>query len=356
MISTSQNCCPVRPQPLLLTFTAPRTQDHIFCPESRLPIRHRLGILAIVVSLTWTCGAAATAAVERFKVESEYLARINELEHGILSEGFESSAWDEVRSPDVFDRHSLPEIISQGLLWEPASKDLFGGFGTRVHGLTTNHNWARSGEWGVYEDHAGDIGYPTSIRISSVSPMYGVGGWFNTNPDGQSVGFLFEDRTTANEPGYYLPGYGAMYPGDNPSFGHEFSGIIDPDGFHAVVLTGTLEVNEKNVLEGGTIYGADDFTIAVAPLLQADFNSDGRVDGSDFLIWQTNFPTPQDAAMTDGDANGDGDVDGEDFLTWQLEFAPAPESRAASRIPEPPGVLLAGSLGCLLGATVHRKR
>ncbi len=146
----------------------------------------------------------------------------------------------------------------------------------------------------MFEGYAGVL-YPTSIRISCDTPMYAVGGWFDTNPDQQSVGFLFEDRTVANEPGYVLPGFGAMYPGDNPATGHAFSGIIDPDGFTAVVLTGTLEVNEKGILEGGTIFGADNFTVVapgVAPVCPGDLNSDNAVDVDDLNIILSGFGTP----------------------------------------------------------------
>jgi uncharacterized membrane protein len=56
----------------------------------------------------------------------------------------------------------------------------------------------------------------------------------------------------------------------------------------------------------------------------ADFSSDGKVDGIDFLIWQAHygrFPTGG-ATKADGDANGDGKVDGLDFLNWQTRYHP----------------------------------
>ena len=42
------------------------------------------------------------------------------------------------------------------------------------------------------------------------------------------------------------------------------------------------------------------------PELAADFNSDGQVDGSDFLIWQRSFGNTSSAGFADGDADGDG--------------------------------------------------
>ncbi len=52
----------------------------------------------------------------------------------------------------------------------------------------------------------------------------------------------------------------------------------------------------------------------------ADFNNDRKVDGTDFLIWQTNYPMQSGATLATGDTDGDGDVDGVDFLNWQQRF------------------------------------
>jgi len=49
----------------------------------------------------------------------------------------------------------------------------------------------------------------------------------------------------------------------------------------------------------------------------ADFDTDGNVDGGEFLTWQRNFGTLGGAARADGDASGDGNVDGGDLGTWE---------------------------------------
>jgi hypothetical protein len=67
----------------------------------------------------------------------------------------------------------------------------------------------------------------------------------------------------------------------------------------------------------GQLTGHADATITVTGDLRADFNGDGRVDGVDFLIWQSHYPTASGATFATGDANGDGKVDGVDFLAWQ---------------------------------------
>lgn len=245
----------------------------------------------------------ASADVERYRDEGAFLARIQQLGHTVVSEGFESAVWDGTRTT-IVDPMFEPEVLSQGVLWEPAARDVFGsGFSNRPHGLSTTPNWARTGGWGMYEYHSGDW-YSTTIRVSSDAPIYGVGGWFDMNPDGQSIGFLFEDRDTANAPGYVLPGYGAMYPGDNPAVGHEFIGFVDPGGFDSVVMVGTLEYNEKGILEGGGYYGCDDFTICIAAGCgDADLVAPlGVLDLADIGAFVAAFSAQQ--APADLDANG----------------------------------------------------
>jgi len=276
----------------------------------------------LLMSVFAVSAQVSSGAVERYRVESEFDARLTEL--GITDrviEGFESSDWDHVRSPTILEFNFAADVISQGVIWSAAAKDVFGDtFSNRPHGITTNLNWARTGTWGMYEFHSGES-YPTTIRVSSDRTIYGVGGWFNTNPDGQSVGFLFEDRTSANAPGYVIPGYGAMYPSDNPSVEHVFSGIIDPDGFNSVVITGTLEINEKGILEGGIIYGADDFTVAVSAslLCLGDCDASGSVDFNDLVSMLFEFGNNTGDAC---DADESGSVDFNDLVAALFVFGP----------------------------------
>jgi|GEM_PF-857396 len=51
----------------------------------------------------------------------------------------------------------------------------------------------------------------------------------------------------------------------------------------------------------------------------ADFDTDGDIDGSDFLAWQRGFGTPN-ATPADGDADNDSDVDAADLTIWQSQF------------------------------------
>lgn len=87
-----------------------------------------------------------------------------------------------------------------------------------------------------------------------------------------------------------------------------------------------------------------------------DFDTDGDVDGADFVAWQTNFPKPSGATLAQGDADGDGDVDGADFVVWQTNF-PTPTGPGASPVPEPQSLALLNIGGLLvvgIGLLRHR--
>jgi hypothetical protein len=71
----------------------------------------------------------------------------------------------------------------------------------------------------------------------------------------------------------------------------------------------------------------------VAP--DADVNSDGVVDGQDFLIWQRNVGATS-ATLAQGDANRDRAVDGADLSYIRDQFGQAdPGHHHASAVPEP---------------------
>jgi hypothetical protein len=90
----------------------------------------------------------------------------------------------------------------------------------------------------------------------------------------------------------------------------------------------------------------------------ADFNSDGVVDGSDFLAWQRGFGTVDSAGLEQGDANGDGLVDAADLNAWStaygMDATPSNSSSLATTVPEPATVGLV--IASLMAASVARRR
>ncbi len=51
-----------------------------------------------------------------------------------------------------------------------------------------------------------------------------------------------------------------------------------------------------------------------------DFDTDGNVDGGEFLTWQRNFGTATGATRAQGDADGNGAVDAADLGVWQATY------------------------------------
>ncbi len=91
------------------------------------------------------------------------------------------------------------------------------------------------------------------------------------------------------------------------------------------------------------------YNITIVEPLAGDFDADNDVDGVDFGLWQTGYPTASGATLADGDADGDGDVDGVDFGIWQANYPT--NLGSAATIPEPAtlSLFLIGGLALLRG-------
>ncbi len=89
-----------------------------------------------------------------------------------------------------------------------------------------------------------------------------------------------------------------------------------------------------------TRFGYDFSSVAgVLPLIEnADFDDDGDVDGSDYLIWQRGFDSG--TTQPEGDANNTNTVDGEDLAIWRNQYGVVTELGGATNIPEPNTLLL----------------
>jgi len=87
---------------------------------------------------------------------------------------------------------------------------------------------------------------------------------------------------------------------------------------------------------------------------EADFDGDGIIDGSDFLLWQRQLGTTGlfPLAIQEGDGNGDGVVDGADLSLWENSFGAAlPHLTAKSvTVPEPTTAALLTSIAVFFGS------
>jgi hypothetical protein len=92
------------------------------------------------------------------------------------------------------------------------------------------------------------------------------------------------------------------------------------------------------------------------PEPSADFDDDGDVDGSDYLVWQRGLGTLTGATRTDGNANAaeDGDVDGDDLQVWIANFGASESAHAVSTVPEPATISMLLIAAAMLSRTAAR--
>ena len=109
--------------------------------------------------------------------------------------------------------------------------------------------------------------------------------------------------------------------------------------------------------EGNALHSPRLILQALAPAViaeNADFDSDGDVDGRDFLIWQRGFGGA--GSLATGDANSDGQVNADDLAIWQNQYGSVPELNAASTaVPEPSSLALTLAVVALSAVAIPRE-
>jgi hypothetical protein len=81
-------------------------------------------------------------------------------------------------------------------------------------------------------------------------------------------------------------------------------------------------------------------SMVASPAESADFDSDGDVDGSDFLTWQRGLGINNGASRDQGDADADGAVTAADLKIWNNGFEAPGIGAPVGTIPEPHTLLL----------------
>ncbi len=102
-----------------------------------------------------------------------------------------------------------------------------------------------------------------------------------------------------------------------------FSAQARPGGATAAIAGFSFDVNSEGALAA------------------ADFDSDGDVDGGDFLTWQQGRGIATGALREQGDATGGGRVDNGDYLVWKAQFATSGALPVAAAALEPSALALA---------------
>ncbi len=117
---------------------------------------------------------------------------------------------------------------------------------------------------------------------------------------------------------------------------------------------------------GASDEGSEVHYFGLTPLSPGDGNADGKVDGGDLSIWQSNYDPlgRKGATFFAGDWSGDGKVNGADLGLWQQNYSPLaeaefpylPDPPIGTHAPEPLTLLgIALGLGSV-GAYIRRRR
>lgn len=220
---------------------------------------------------------------------------------------------------------------------------------TRIQASTITENTAPVGKGsGIASDV---VGTNTRTEISG-SIIAG-----NTNDD---IAISFGSANTFISNGYNLIGSGADFDSGNQNALDPFTadatnltgvdpllGLLADNGgptqTHALLATSiAIDAGDPNfatppdfdqrgapfarIVDGGIgnpriDIGAFEVQSGSPPVSSADFDTDGDIDGADFLAWQRGFGTPMpDATKADGDADNDTDVDSDDLAVWSGSF------------------------------------
>jgi hypothetical protein len=123
----------------------------------------------------------------------------------------------------------------------------------------------------------------------------------------------------------------------NPDFPQHFwYGWIGVRIDNEADATGTVTGWAYESEQGKSIIAGD-----IGPVVNADFDRNGRVDGSDFLVWQRQLGAAVTAG-TGADGNSDAKVDGLDLAIWKGAFGVgAAAASPASAVPEPSALVAA---------------
>jgi len=206
-----------------------------------------LGLMA-AVTVALAASLPLRADTTFYTNETDFRAAITSLGFEWFSEGFEGPEWIVSRYPGT-----AANVYSQGVFW--AGDDKL---------ATLSESWARTGNYGVFNTLGYGDGDPAPDDVIDVGApgLVAIGGWF------AGIGTLGFDLND----GHSSPGTLVL---TRPAY--QFAGVIDPTGLPYGVA-----------LYAGQ-FGADDFTLALAPrrkprLQVTDFSSARgptiRIEGS----------------------------------------------------------------------------
>ncbi|MEQ8495745.1 MAG: hypothetical protein RLW42_16155, partial [Gammaproteobacteria bacterium] len=156
--------------------------------------------LRVLLSIPLLYSGAAGAAISAYSDEASFLAALGNLGMPIYREGFESPAWDHVRTTISGGVASAVTVTRLGMTWSANNQS---------SEITTSSGAARNGSWGVYATPHGSYTAPdpgTDCNIpgdcgdglrgdAGTRSLLGIGGWFDTNTPFAKLGLFLGSYT-----------------------------------------------------------------------------------------------------------------------------------------------------------------
>lgn len=162
-------------------------------------------------------------------------------------------------------------------------------------------------------------------QLEAIASRHGgfLQGWVDFNGDGDFNDIIggVSERVFTNT---------LLNPGSN-FLNFAVPDVIDADTVYARFRYGEFGLGLTGFAQVGEV---EDYVIpklVVAPIHGPDFNSDGDVDGSDFLALQRGLGIQTNALPGNGDANNDGAVGMDDFAMWLNGFTGGTAALAAGQ-------------------------
>lgn len=216
-----------------------------------------------------------------------------------------------------------------------------------------------------------------SVRVDSiVAPVAslvngGLAASTLTIAAGSSIDVIGEYRQMANGTlkieigGPAIGQYGQLLVGDDATLGGALAAqfvndytpasgaafkVLLADSLLGVPFTHTSFPDLPSVLKWELIYQPDAVIAHVVAFLTGDFNADGAVDASDYVVWRNLFGSSVNYAGDTADANRNGIVDMHDYNLWRGNFGQTVgtgSSANSAAVPEPSAAIVL----CLFAAS-----
>lgn len=195
----------------------------------------------------------------------------------------------------------------------------------RVDSLENTDVWAKAG-----------VMFRNTLDAGSIHALMAI-------TPGSGAAFQYRASTNGNSTNNNINGFAAPYWVRITRVGNSFTGYRSSNG-----VTWTQVGSTVALPMGSTVYvglavtshssgnlATSIFSNVAVTSPHADFNSDGAVDGGDFLAWQRGYGIQApNAAKASGDADNDLDVDADDLTIWKGQFGTAGAVATAALLSE----------------------